>query len=110
MKKVALLIALLMVISAAPGWSLVAAVDRALDNQAKSDLRPVEDTAKIGITAKKGIDKSYDMVMKPVEMAKKPMSPILDPILKVKDASVRATKTIINKTWDALTLSHFRKK
>ena|SRR3989338_10804441 len=103
MKKVALLVALLMVVSVAPGWSLVAAVDRALEGKSKSDLRPVEDTARLGMMAKKGVDKSYDMATEPIK-------PVLDPIRKVRDTSVQATKDILNKTWDVLTFASHRKK
>ena len=96
MKKIALLVALLMIASAAPGWCLSATVDRALDNQSKSDLRPVQDTARIAGMVNKGVDKSYNM-------ATKPMKPILDPIRQVRDTSIHASKTIVNRIWDALT-------
>ena len=104
MKKVSLLVALLMVVSMGPAWCLSATVDRALDNQSKSDLRPVQDTAKLASMVNKGVDKSYNMVTKP-------MNPVLNPIRQVRDSSVRATKEIVNRTWDALTyFSPHRKK
>ena len=103
MKKVALLVALLMVISATPGWCLVAAVDRALDNQSKSDLRPVEDTAKLAGMVNKGVDKSYNMVTEPIK-------PVLDPVRKVRDTSIHATKDVLNKIWDVMTFASHRKK
>ena len=104
MKKAALLVALLMVIGVGSAWCLSATVDRVLDDQSKSDLRPVQDTAKLANLVNKGIDKSYNTVTKP-------MNPVLDPIRQVRDSSVRASKEIVNRIWDALTyFSPHRKK
>ena len=104
MKKVALLVALLMVTSVGSAWCLSATVDRALDNQSKSDIRPVQDTARLLSIVNKGIDKSYNTVTKP-------MNPVLDPIRQVRDSTVRASKEIVNRIWDALTyFSPHRKK
>ena len=96
MKKITLLVALFMVASAGSAWCLSATVDRALDHQSKSDLRPVQDTAKLGGMLNKGVDKSYTMVTKP-------MKPILDPIRQVRDTTIHASKTLVNRVWDALT-------
>ncbi len=96
MKKVTLFVALLMVISMGPAWCLSATVDRVLDNQSKSDIRPIQDTARLASMVNKGVDKSYNMATEPIK-------PVLDPIRKVRDTSVHASKTIVNRIWDGLT-------
>ncbi len=104
MKKVTLLlVALLMVTSVGSAWCLSAMVDRTLENKSKSTLHPIQDTAKLAGVLNRGIDKSYNVVTKP-------MNPILNPIREVRDTSVKASKTIINRVWDMLTFFVPRKK
>jgi len=104
MKKIAVLLAVLMAMGAVPGWCLSQTVDNFLDNRSKSDLRPVEDSAKILSSVNKGIDKSLDAVPGLKERDK-----VLDPVRKVRKETVGAAKTIVNKTWDILTFKSMRK-
>ena len=104
MKKIAVVLAVLMAIGAVPGWCLSETVDHFLDNRSKSDLRPVEDTAKIASTVSKGVDKSLDAVPVLKERDK-----VLDPVRKVRHETVSAAKTIVNRTWDILTFKSMRK-
>ena len=102
MKKIALLAAVLVVAMAMPAWSMPATLDHAIDRTTKSDLGPVADTGRILDVANKGITKGYDTITGP-------MKPVLDPIRKVRDESIRGTKTVVNMLWDVLTFRHFRK-
>ncbi|MCB9799645.1 MAG: hypothetical protein H6757_02665 [Candidatus Omnitrophica bacterium] len=101
MKKFTLMVALLMFVAAAPGWCLVSTVDHAIEHTMQSDIRPVEDAGRILDVANKGVDMTYTTVTKP-------MSPILDPIRKVRDVTLDGTKRVINTIWDVVTLKHFR--
>ena len=102
MKKIALLVTVLVIAMAVPAWSMVGAVDRTIDHTMKSDIGPVADTGRVLDFTNKGIDKTYHVVMDPLK-------PVLDPIRKVRDESVRGTKAVINTLWDVLTFRHFRK-
>ena len=102
MKKLTLLTAVLVVVVAMPAWSMVAAVDRTIDHTMKSDLGPVADTGRILDVTNRGITKGYDTLTGP-------MKPVLDPIRKVRDESIRGAKAVVNTLWDVLTLRHFRK-
>ena len=104
MKKVAIILAVLMAIGAVPGWCLSQTVDTFLDNRSKSDLRPVEDSAKVLSTVNKGIDKTLDAVPVMKEREK-----VLDPVRKARHETVGIAKTIVNKTWDILTFKSMRK-
>lgn len=104
MKKIAVILAVLMAIGAVPGWCLSQTVDTFLDNRSKSDLRPVEDSAKILQGVNKGVDKSLDMVPGMDQRGK-----VLDPVSKARKETVGLAKTIVNKTWDTLTFKSMRK-
>lgn len=96
MGKVALIVALALVVSVGPAWSISQTVDGVIEDQKKSDIHAVQDTAKILGVVNEGVDKSYKTVTKP-------LNPVLDPIRQVRDISIKATKEIANGTWDALT-------
>ena len=104
MKKIALLIALLMVVGIGTAWCISATVDKMIDEKSKSDIRPVEDSAKLLGMVNKGADESYKAMTKP-------LNPVLDPVRKVRDGAIDASKKVVNTTWDALTyFSPHRKK
>lgn len=102
MKKIALLVAVLVVALAVPAWSMPARLDHAIDNTMKSDIRPVEDSGRILDVTNRGITHSYNFVTGP-------MKPVLDPIRRVRDETIRGTKLVVNTIWDVLTFRHFRK-
>ena len=100
MKKIALLVALLMVISVGPAFCTVSAtLDGVIDSKSKSDIRPVEDVAKM-----------TGMVNKGMNEAMKPLDPMLKPVYDVRREAVKASKTVVNTIWDVLTLKSLRKK
>jgi hypothetical protein len=100
MKKIALLLAILMVASVAPVYSaLSTTLDGVIDDKSKSDIRPVEDAAKLAGEINKGINKVIE-----------PLDPALKPVYEVRDHTIKASKTVLNTIWDALTLKSFREK
>ena len=100
MRKVALMLALLMVVGSVPAFCTVSTtVDGVIDSKSKSDIRPVEDTAKLAGMINKGVN----------EVAK-PLDPALKPVYEVRDTSIKASKTVVNTVWDMLTLKSFRTK
>ena len=106
MRKIAFLLALLMVVGAAPGWCLVATVDSYVTDHTKDNsFRPVQDAGHLYETVNKGIDTSLDKVP---GIKMRPM--LFDPIDKVLRASIDSTKLIVNGLWDALTLKSIREK
>ncbi len=102
MKKIALLLAVLMVMGAATGFcGMSGTVDGFVENRMNSDIRPVEDAGKILDITNKGIDKTYHTVADPME-------PGLKHVRKVRDETMSLSKKIVNKTWDILTLKDLR--
>ena len=100
MKKVALFVALLMVMSVGSAFCTVSTtLDGVIESKSKSDIRPVEDSAKM-----------LGMVNKGVNEVVKPLDPALKPVYVVRDESIKASKTVVNTIWDALTLKSFREK
>ena len=99
MRKMALILALLMVVASVPAFCLSSTLDGVIENKSKSDIRPVEDAAKLAGVINKGVNE-----------VTKPLDPMLKPVHEVKDASVKASKSVVNTIWDALTLKSFRKK
>ena len=100
MKKMALFLVLLMVMTVGSAYCTVSTtLDGVIDSKSKSDIRPVEDTAKLA-----------GMVNKGVNEAMKPLDPALKPVYEVRDHSIKASKTVLNTIWDALTLKSFRDK
>ena len=102
MKKIALLVAVLMVAVALPVWSMPDVLDRQIDHTMKSDIGPVADAGRILDFTNKGITKGYDMVTTP-------MKPVLDPIRTVRDETMHGAKLVVNTLWDFITFKHFRK-
>ena len=105
MKKIAVLLAVLMMMGAVPGWCLISTADNFVDSHTKSSLRPVEDAGKVYQAVSKGIDTSLDKVP-----GVKLRTIFFNPIDKVAKESMDATKSIVNGTWDLLTLKSMRKK
>ncbi|OGW78276.1 MAG: hypothetical protein A2Z83_08320 [Omnitrophica bacterium GWA2_52_8] len=104
MKKIACLMAVLMMVGAVPGFcGMSATVDGFIEDRMNSDLRPIEDTGRILDVTNRGIDRGYRVVTDP-------MHPVLDPVRRVRDESVKGVKTVTNTTWDILTLRRFRDK
>ena len=106
MKKIALLLAVLMVVGAAPGWCLVGMVDTYVDDHTKnSSFRPVQDTGELYGTINHGIGDTMDKV--PVL---KERSVIMNPIETVAKETIKGTKLLLNGTWDLLTFKSMRDK
>ncbi len=103
MKKTALLLAVLMVIGSMSGWAISQTVDNIAMDQTKSDLRPVQDAGYLLKAVNDGIDKGLSAI--PVI---KEHHYVLDPVRKVKNESIKDAKSIINMTWDAVTLKSHR--
>jgi len=101
MKKIAVVLAVLMLLGAAPAWCLSETADTFIQNRMQSDLRPVEDTGRILDVTNRGIDKTYHTVTDP-------MQPVLDPVRQVRDETVKGSKSVINVVWDAITLRSMR--
>lgn len=91
MKKTALFVALLLVLGAVPGWSISATVDGFLDRRAESDLRPVQDSAKVLIAVNDLADKSLEKA----DPILKHRKPVMDPLMK-------SAKYIINTPYDLI--------
>ena len=101
MKKVALLLALLMIVGQVYGWCYTATVDKVLDEKSKSDLHPVQDVAKIAGVVNSGVNKTFET---------QPMSTIMTPVETVRKETLKGAHTITNTLWDVLTLRSFREK
>lgn len=106
MKKIAVLLTVLMVMGAVPGWCLIATVDNFVASHTKANnLRPVEDAGKLYQAVNNGIDTSLDKIpavkLRPI---------LFDPIDKVVKGSMDATRSVVNGLWDFLTLKSMRKK
>ena len=95
MKKMAVVVAILMVVGMVPGWCVTAGVESFLDARETSDLNPVSDAAKL------------------TKLTLKPLKPVTNQTRKVTDPvgreTVKAAKTVVNKTWDLLTFKSKRK-
>ncbi|MBU3759429.1 MAG: hypothetical protein FGM27_05800 [Candidatus Omnitrophica bacterium] len=104
MKKIAMLLAVLMVAGAAPGWCLIATVDGYVtDTTSKSGYKPIEDVGVIYTSVNDGISTSLD---KMTGSHARPM--LLDPIDKVLRTTLDGTKTIVNGVWDLVTFKSMR--
>ena len=100
MRKLALVLALLMVVGTIPAFATVSAtLDGVIDSKSKSDIRPVEDTAKLAGEVNKGVNKVME-----------PLDPVMKPVYEVRHETVKASKKVVNTVWDMLTLKHFREK
>ena len=79
MKKIAVLLAVLMVIGAGPGWCGVSAtLDTVIENRMNSDIHLVADAGRVLDLANRGVGKTYTTIMDPME-------PVMDPVRKVRD-------------------------
>lgn len=106
MKKIAVLLALLMLVGSVPGWCLVATVDNFVDTHTKdSRYRPVQDTGEMYGAVNHGIGTAFDKV--PVI---KERHVVVDPIEKLGNDSIGATRSFLNTTWDLLTFKSMRTK
>ncbi len=89
MKKIAVMLAVFVVLGPVPGWCLSTTVDTFIDNRMKSDLSPVADAGKVLDLTNKGVDKTYHLVTDP-------MDPVLSPVHKVKDGILDGVKKVVN--------------
>ena len=106
MKKLAVILALLMVAGAVPGWCLEATVDHFVDSHTKdSGFRPVQDTGAIYGKVNHEIGAGMDKV--PVLQDR---SKVMGPIDKLLHDSIEGTRSLINGTWDLLTFKSMREK
>ena len=106
MKKLAIMLAVLMVLGAVPGWCLLPTVDGYVDGHTKnSRFRPVQDTGEIYGTVNHEIGKGMDQV--PLI---KDRSVVVNPVNKLLGDSMDATKSLVNGTWDLLTFKSLRDK
>ena len=100
MKKVAFILVFLMLAGAGPAFcTFSTTVDGVVDSKSKSDLRPVEDSAKLIGEVDKGLD-----------MVTEPMDPVLHPVYVVRDHTIKGSKKVVNTVWDVLTLKSMRDK
>ena len=106
MKKLAVILALLMVAGAVPGWCLIATVDSLVDSHTKnSGFRPVQDTGTIYAKVNHAIGTGMDKVP-----GLRDRSKVISPIDKLLHASIDGAKSLINGTWDFLTFKSLREK
>ncbi len=103
MRKIAMLLMVMLVAGAAPGWCLLPTVDGYVVSHTQSGIQPVADTGKIYQKVNTGIDTSLDKVP---GVKVRPM--LFDPIDKVLKTSVDATKTVVNGVWDLVTFKSLR--
>lgn len=101
MRKAALFLALLMVVGQVYGYCYTATVDNVLDEQSKSELHPVQDTAKMASMVNDGVNKAMDT---------QPLSTMMMPVETVRKESIKGVHTITNTIWDALTFRSMREK
>ncbi|MBI1977504.1 MAG: hypothetical protein HYS55_01995 [Candidatus Omnitrophica bacterium] len=99
MKKIALILALLMVFGQAYGFAYPTAVDNTLDAKSKSELHPVSDAAKIASAANDGVNKI---------MESEPVSTVMKPIRATKKETLKGAYKITNTLWDVLTFRWLR--
>jgi len=98
-KKIAIFVAVLMVIGAASGWSVSTTVDKFVENRTKSDIHPVQETAQILDLANKAVDET----LKATDPILKHRKHITGPVMDV-------AKKIVNTVWDTVTLKSIRSK
>ena len=103
MRKIAIFLVVLLIAGAAPVWSLSATVDNVIDGRMKSDIHPIADAGLILHEVNKGIDTTYHAVTDP-------LAPVLDPMRKIRDETVRYAKMAVNTVWDLVTLRNYRGK
>ena len=101
MKKLALLVALFMVVGGIHGFSYTATVDNVLESKSKSELHPVQDAARLAGVVNSGINKAIDT---------KPIATVMTPVEKGRKGILKGTYKITNTLWDFLTFRHFREK
>ena len=106
MKKLVMILALLVVVGAVPGWCLVATVDNTIDAHTKdSGFRPVQDAGALYAKVDHEIGAGMDKV--PVLQDR---SKLISPIDKMLHDSIDGVKSLINGTWDLLTFKSMREK
>lgn len=104
MKKLAVILVLLMIAGAAPGWCVLATVDNYVDTHTKdSSYRPVQDAGELYGAVNHGVGSAMDKV--PVI---KERHRVMEPMDKVTHESVSMTKKVLNGIWDAVTLKSLR--
>ena len=101
MRKTALFLTLFMVIGQVYGFCYTTTVDNALETKSKSDLHPVQDTAKIASVVNSGVNKVIET---------QPMSSVMKPIETVRKETLKGAYKVTNTLWDALTFRSFREK
>ena len=97
MKRMAILVVLMMILSQISGFAYPTTVDNMLDGKSKSDIRPVQDTAKIAGALNDGVNKAFKV---------EPLSTID----KVRVETYKGAKKVINVMWDSMTLKSLREK
>lgn len=106
MKKIAVVLSVLLMIGAVPGYCLIGTVDGFVENRTKdSSFRPVQDTGELYGAINDGVGKGLDKV--PVINKR---SVVMDPLDKGIGETIGMTKKIINGTWDLLTFKSMREK
>lgn len=106
MKKMAVVLAVLMLVGASAGWCVTPAADGFVDTHTKnSSLRPVQDTGKVYGTINHHVGTSMNKV--PVLKSR---SVVVEPVEKLGKESVHASKSVINGVWDILTFRSMREK
>lgn len=97
MKKMALFLALLMVVLQACALAYPTTVDNVLDSKSKSDLKPVADTAKVAGEVNKGLNKAFEH---------EPLATIDKARIETYNGAKKAT----NMLWDVVTFKWLRDK
>lgn len=95
MRKTALFLALLLVVGQGYGLCYPATVDSVIEDQSKSELHPIADTAKVAGAVNDGINKVIDT---------EPISTVITPVEKVRKETLKGGYKITNALWDFLTL------
>lgn len=99
MKKIAILVAVLMVIGTTSGWTVSSTVDKFIENRTKSDIHPVQETGQI-----------LDLTNKVVDETLKATDPILKHRKHITGPVMDGTKKVVNVIWDTVTLKSLRSK
>ena len=106
MRKLAVLLALLMVVGAVPGWCVIATVDNFVDSHTKdSGFRPVQDTGALYGKVNHEIGAGLDKV--PILQDR---SKVISPLDKMLHDSIDGGKLLINGAWDLITFKSLRDK
>ena len=101
MKKMALILALLMVVAQGYGFAYPATVDNVLDSKSKFELHPVQDAAKLTGIVNDGINKTIKT---------EPVATAMKPIETVRKGTLKGAYKITNTLWDVLTFRWMRSK